>query len=244
MIAEGDSLYLMIRDMPADERPREKLLAHGPSVLSNAELLAIILNTGVKGVNVVTIATRILRDLDGLPGLARAGIDDLCRMHGLGTAKATKLMAALELGRRTAVAQPEERPRIKAPEDIYAIAGSDMGTLAQEQLRVVSLDTRNRVLRVTTLYQGSVNSAQVRIAEVFRQAVGLNATAIALLHNHPSGDPSPSSPDIKLTTDLVAAGALLNIKVLDHLIVGGTQFRSLRRMGLGFPKGDGKPGRG
>lgn len=236
MSAKSDSHYLMIRDMPADERPREKLLTHGPSVLSNAELLAIILNTGVKGVNVVTIATRLLADLGGLPGLARAEVEDLCRARGLGSAKATKLMAALELGRRAAVAQPEERPRVKAPEDIYALAGSDMGALPQEQLRIVLLDTRNRVLRVTTLYQGSVNSAQVRIAEVFRQAVRANATAIALLHNHPSGDPTPSSPDVKLTTDVVAAGALLNIEVLDHLIVGGTQFRSLRRLGLGFPR--------
>ncbi|ACZ37786.1 RadC family protein [Sphaerobacter thermophilus] len=227
--------HLTMREMPADERPREKLRLRGAAALTNAELLAIILNTGVRGATVLDVATRLLVEHDGLPGLARLDFEDLRRSHGIGEAKAAKLKAALELGRRLTVAQPEDRPRVQTPEDIYAVAGSDMGALDQEQLRVVVLDTKNRVLRTVTLYQGSVNSAQVRVAEVFRDAVRLNAPAIAILHNHPSGDPTPSAADVALTAQLVQAAQLLGIDLLDHLIVGHNQFRSLRRMGLGFP---------
>ncbi|HET9017290.1 MAG TPA: DNA repair protein RadC [Thermomicrobiaceae bacterium] len=233
---EGQTGYhLTVRELPADERPREKLRLRGAGALSSAELLAIVLNTGVRGETVIELAQRLLVEHDGLVGLARADLQELCGVHGLGEAKAAKLKAALELGRRLAVAQPEERPQVRSPEDVYAVAGSDMGTLEQEQLRVVVLDTKNRVLRTTTLYQGSVNSAQVRVAEVFRDAVRANAPAIALLHNHPSGDPTPSHADVQLTGELCRAGELLGIELVDHLVVAHGRFRSLRRLGLGFP---------
>ncbi|MDI3339719.1 MAG: DNA repair protein RadC [Sphaerobacter sp.] len=244
MTGEERSFYhLTMREMPPDERPREKLRLRGAAALTNAELLAIILNTGVRGETVVDVATRLLVEHDGLPGLARTDFDELCRARGLGEAKAAKLKAALELGRRLSVAQPEARPQVRTPEDIYAIAGSDMVALDQEQLRVLLLDTKNRALRTVTLYQGSVNSAQVRVAEVFRDAVRLNAPAIAVLHNHPSGDPTPSSADVALTVELVRAGQLLGIDLLDHLVVGHNQFRSLRRLGLGFPSATTAPRR-
>ena len=236
MVAEGHVAYhLTVKELPPDERPREKLRLRGAGSLTNAELLAIVLNTGVRGETVVELAQRLLVDHDGLVGLARADLEDLCQARGLGEAKAAKLKAALELGRRLSVAQPEERPQVRSPEDIYAVAGSDMGALDQEQLRVVVLDTKNRVLRTVTLYQGSVNSAQVRVAEVFRDAVRTNAPAVAVVHNHPSGDPTPSSADVQLTVELCRAGQLLGIDVLDHLVVGHGRFRSLRRLGLGFP---------
>lgn len=232
---ESAPYHLTIREMPADERPREKLRNHGAASLSHAELIAIILNTGLRGETVVDVARRLLSDHGGLAGLARMDLDDLCRVRGLGEAKAAKLKAALEIGRRLSIAQPEARPQVRTPEDIYAMAGSDMVFLDQEQLRVLLLDTKNRALRTVNLYQGSVNSAQVRVAEVFRDAVRLNAPTIAVLHNHPSGDPTPSSADVALTSQLCQAGKLLRIELLDHLIVGHGQFRSLRRLGLGFP---------
>ncbi|HUZ02389.1 MAG TPA: DNA repair protein RadC [Thermomicrobiaceae bacterium] len=227
--------HLTLKELPPEERPREKLLLRGAGSLTNAELLAIVLNTGVRGETVVELSQRLLVEHGGLVGLARVDLDDLGHARGLGAAKAARLKAALELGRRLTVAQPEERPQVRSPEDIYAVAGSDMGALEQEHLRVVVLDTKNRVLRTVTLYQGSVNSAQVRVAEVFRDAVRANAPALAVLHNHPSGDPTPSSADVLLTAELCRAGQLLGIDVLDHLIVGHSRFRSLRRLGLGFP---------
>lgn len=236
MGAEARAIYrLTIKELPPDERPREKLRLRGAGSLTNAELLAIILNTGVRGETVIDVAQRLLKEHDGLLGLVGTDFEELCRAHGLGEAKAAKLKAALELARRISVAQPEARPQVHTPEDIYAVAGSDMGALEQEQLRVLLLDTKYRVLRVVTVYQGSVNSAQVRVAEVFMHAVRLNAPALAALHNHPSGDPTPSAADVTLTAELCKAGQILGIDVLDHLIVGRGHFRSLRRMGLGFP---------
>lgn len=230
-----ESYHLTIKELPADERPREKLRLRGAGALTNAELLAIILNTGLPGETVIDLANRLLVDHDGLVGLVRTDFEELCRVRGLGVAKASRLKAMLELARRISVDQPTERPQVRSPEDIYAVAGSDMAALEQEQLRVLLLDTKHRVLRTVTLYQGSVNSAQVRVAEVFTAAVRQNAPAIAILHNHPSGDPTPSSADVALTVELCRAGQILGIDLLDHLIIGHGQFRSLRRMGLGFP---------
>lgn len=235
MSQDNGSYRLTVKELPPDERPREKLRLRGAGTLTNAELLAIILNTGMRGETVTDLASRLLVEHGGLLGLVRADFEELCQARGLGEAKAAKLKAALELARRISVAQPEDRPQIRTPEDIYAVAGSDMGALEQEQLRVLLLDTKHRVLRVVTVYQGSVNSAQVRVAEVFAQAVRLNAPCLAVLHNHPSGDPAPSSADVALTAELCRAGQLLGIDVIDHLIVGLGQFRSLRRLGLGFP---------
>jgi DNA repair protein RadC len=141
----------------------------------------------------------------------------------------------LELARRISATQPEERPQIRTPEDIYALVGAKMAPLDQEQLRVLLLDTKNRHMRSVTVYQGSVNSAQVRVAEVFKHAVKFNAPAIVAVHNHPSGDPTPSSADITLTAELNRAGPILGIDVIDHLVFGQSWFRSLWRLGLGFP---------
>jgi DNA repair protein RadC len=236
--ADGALRYhLTIKEMPEDERPREKMRLRGATALTNAELLAIVLSTGVRGQSVVDVSLRLLRDYDGLRGLVTADYEELCRAFGLGPAKASKLKAVLELARRISAANPEDRPQITSPEDIYLLLGSEMATLDQEQLRAVALDTKNRVMRVTIVYQGSVNSAQVRVAEVFKEAVRLNAPGLVIAHNHPSGDVQPSRADIALTGDLHRAGELLGIDVIDHLIIGDGRYLSLRREGLGFPSG-------
>lgn len=234
---EKPSYHLTIKELPADERPREKLRLRGPQALTNAELIAILLNTGVKGQTVIDISNRLLVEHGGLAGLSRVDFDLLRLTHGLGEAKASKLKAAIELGRRISAAQPEDRPQIQAPEDVFTLLGGEMAGLDQEQLRVMLLDTKNRVLRTSTVYQGSVNSAQVRVAEVFKDAVRINAPNLIVIHNHPSGDPKPSAADIALTVELHRAGQLLGIDVLDHLIIGDGRFRSLKRLGVGFPDG-------
>ncbi len=223
-----------LKDLPADERPRERLLQHGPGALANSELIAILLRTGTTDEMVTVLAQRLLAEFGGLAGLARAPIAELTARKGLGGAKAAQLKAALELGRRLALEAPEERSQIRSPADVAALLGLEMGAFEQEHLRVILLDTRNRVLRVETVAVGSLNSATVRIGEVFKAAVRHNAAAIVVVHNHPSGDPSPSPDDVRLTATLVEAGELLDIAVLDHVIVGRPGWASLKARGLGF----------
>jgi len=226
---------LMIRDLPDSERPRERLLAQGAQALSEAELLAIVLRTGVRGMSVVALAQHLLRTFGGLRGLARTTPLELQRrVKGLGPAKAAQLLAALELGRRLVRSTPDERPKVTSPDEAAALLMPDMAHLEQEVLRVVLLDTRNHVMGAPTVYKGSVNAAPVRVGELFREAVRTNAAAIIVAHNHPSGDPTPSREDIRLTRDLVAAGRLLDISVLDHIIIGHNRWISLRERGLGF----------
>ena len=224
----------MMREILPDERPRERLRNYGEGTLSTSELLAIILNTGIKGESVVAIATRLLNEHGGLHGLHRMSFDELARTRGIGDAKACKIKAALELGRRLAAAAPDDRVAIEGPDDVVRLIGVEMAGLEQEQLRAVLLDTRHHVIRHLTIYHGSVNSAQVRIGELFRDAVRANATAVIFAHNHPSGDPTPSSADIALTADVVKCGTMLDIPVLDHVVIGQGRWVSMKRLGLGF----------
>jgi DNA repair protein RadC len=223
-----------IKEMPSDERPRERLLHYGAGSLSNAELLAIILRTGARDENVVRVAQRILTRFDGLPGLARAGPTELTNEKGLGPAKAAQLKAAFELGRRLLAVSHEERPQVRSPADAAHLVMSEMGFLEQEELRVMLLDTKNHVLETPTLYRGSLNTSLIRVGELFRAAVRANCASIIVVHNHPSGDPSPSPEDVAVTKQIVEAGQLLDVEVLDHLIIGGQRFVSLKERGLGF----------
>jgi DNA repair protein RadC len=223
-----------IKEMPTGERPRERLRHYGPAALSNAELLAIILRTGVKGQNVINLATRLLVDYGGLGGLSRASFGELCEFHGLGPAKAAQLKAALELGRRLLVEAPEDRPQIGTPADAANLLMLEMGLLEQEQMRVLLLDTKNRLLAAPTVYQGSLNTSLIRIGELFREAIKQNCAAIIVVHNHPSGDPTPSPEDVGVTRQIVQAGKLLDIELLDHLIIGRNRYVSLKERGLGF----------
>ena len=220
--------------MPNEERPRERLLQYGAQALSSAELLAIILRSGKAGQNVKHLAEALVNYFGGLPGIARASVVELQALEGIGPAKAAEIKAALELGRRLLTTTPEERPTIQSPADAANIFMSEMAFLVQEHLRVMLLDTRNRVLKVETVYKGSLNSAIIRTAEIFRTAIKDNAAAIVIAHNHPSGDPTPSSDDIRTTREIVKAGKLLQIDVLDHVIVGHSRYISLKERGLGF----------
>lgn len=229
----GDSRY-RITDMASSERPRERLARLGPEALTNAELVAILLRSGVPGLNALQLAQRVLMESGGLTGLHRVSFDDLRRYRGLGPAKAAQLKSAVELGRRLAVATPEERPTIQSPEDAAGLLLYEMGALEREHLRVLNLDTRNRLLRTSEVYRGSLNSSWIRIGEVFRDAVRLNGAAIIVAHNHPSGDPTPSPEDVAVTKAIVEAGGLLDIEVLDHLVIGQGRYVSLKAKGLGF----------
>lgn len=226
---------LSVKEMAEDERPRERLKLRGPASLSDGDLLAIILNTGIVGETVTAVAQRLLADHGGLRGLMRLDVLELARIRGLGDAKAVKLKAALELGRRLAALSPDQLPQISSPDDVVSLVGIEMASLDQEQLRVVLLDTKHRVIGQKTVYLGSVNQAQVRVAEVFRDAIRHNAVAVVAVHNHPSGDPTPSAADVALTSELAKAGTLLDIELLDHMIIGQGRSTSLRRLGLGFP---------
>ncbi len=223
-----------MRDMPASEQPRERLRDLGPAALSDSELLAILLRTGVKGHTVLDLARDLLVGYQGLHGLLRATFGELAQEHGVGPAKAAQVKAALELGRRLLIAAPEERPQIRSPEDVAALLMAEMGHLDQEQLRVLLLDTRHQIIRQVVVYQGNVNTSLVRVGELFRGAVRENCAAVIIAHNHPSGDPTPSPEDVAITKEIVAAGRLLDVEVLDHLIVGRQRYVSMRERGVGF----------
>ena len=223
-----------IHDLPQGERPRERLREHGAGALSNAELLAILLRTGSQGENVLVQAGRLLSTWNGLPGLARVSFAELERAFGMGEAKTSQVKAALELGKRLVTALPEERPEIREPRDVANLLSTEMSLLDQESLRVVLLNTKNRVVAIREVHRGNVNSARVRPAEVFRDAVRETCPALIVVHNHPSGDPTPSPDDAAVTRDLVAAGELLEIDVLDHIVIGGGRFVSMKAQKLGF----------
>jgi DNA repair protein RadC len=223
-----------ITDLAVEERPRDRLERLGPKALATAELLAILLRVGVAGENSVQLGQRILQRFSGLTGLQRAAFEEVCGERGMGPAKAAQIKAAIELGRRLSLEVPEERPSIQSPADAAALLQYEMGALEQEHLRVMLLDTRHRVLSIHELYHGSLNSSLVRIGELFKPAIRRNAAAILIVHNHPSGDPTPSPDDIAITRAVVQAGKLLDIDVLDHLVIGRGRFISLKERGLGF----------
>lgn len=223
-----------ITDLAIDERPRERLARLGPQALSNAELLAILLRVGVTGENAVQVGQRLLQIFGGLAGLHKATFDEVRAQHGIGEAKVAQIKAAIELGRRLMLESPEERPMINSPADAAALVQYEMSGLEQEHLRIFLLDTRNRVLDIVEVYKGSVNSAQVHVGEVFKPAIRRGSPAIIVVHNHPSGDPTPSPDDVAVTRAIVQAGKLLDIDVLDHMVIGQGRWVSLKERGLGF----------
>ena len=233
MNVTAKSIY-RITDLAADERPRERLAKLGPQALSSAELLAILLRVGVTGENAVQVGQRLLQDFGGLTGLHKASFDQVRAQHGIGEAKAAQIKAAIELGRRLTLEAPDERPAINSPAEAAALVQYEMSGLEQEHLRVILLDTRNRVLDIVEIYRGSVNSSQVHIGEVFKPAIRRNAPAIIVVHNHPSGDPTPSPDDVAVTRAILQAGKLLDIDVLDHMVIGQGRWVSLKERGLGF----------
>jgi DNA repair protein RadC len=230
-----------LRELPEAERPRERLALRGAGGLSAAELIALVWGTGARGMNAVDLAEEALARHDGLTGLARASDTELAGIPGIGPARAAQLSAAFELGRRLLADWPTGRWTIRAPRDVAERLILQMGRLEREELRVVLLNTKNAVLRVSTVYQGNVSSSLVRVGELYRDAVRLNASGIILVHNHPSGDPTPSPDDLHLTAEALAAGRLLDIELLDHLVIGHDAFVSLRERGVAFGRAGGTP---
>jgi DNA repair protein RadC len=225
-----------VHELPPGERPRERLAARGAAGLSAAELIAIVWSSDSRGASAMDLANDALARLDGLHGLAVAAIPELETLPGVGPARAARLTAAFELGRRAVAEWPTGRWTIRSPRDLADRLVIQMGRLEREELRVVLLNARNVVLGVPTVYQGNVSTALVRIGELFRDAVRQHAAGIIVVHNHPSGDPSPSPDDLHLTAEAVAAGRLLDIDVLDHLIIGHDAFVSLRDRGIPFDR--------
>jgi len=228
---------LLIRELPDSERPRERLMEKGADALKNSELIAILLRTGIKGVSAIDVAEQILQKFDSLDNLSRAGIADLRRIKGVGRDKAIALQSAFTLARRMAQELRQEAPTLDTPERIADLLREQNRAYEVENFQVVLLNTRRKLIRLERISQGTLDTLLVHPREVFKPAIAANAAAIVLAHNHPSGDPTPSEADIKVTRDLIRAGQLLKIDVLDHVILGrATQERprdyvSLRELG-------------
>jgi DNA repair protein RadC len=217
--------------IPSYQHPGGQLFAQGAAALSNTDLLATILRTGSAQESAMQLAARILEHFDGLQGLAQANPADLQRVTGLGNAQTAQVIAALELSKRLLLIRSAERPLIQSAEDAARYV-ADMAFLAQENVRVILLDSGRRVIAAPTVYIGTVSTSAVRVAEIFREAISRNSPAIILTHNHPSGDPTPSPEDVELTRTLANAGRLLDITLVDHVIIGQQRWVSLREQGF------------
>ncbi|MGI6576039.1 MAG: RadC family protein [bacterium] len=230
--------HLTIKDMPEENRPRERLIKHGSQSLSTSELLALLLGTGSRTDTALQLAEKLLAggylqwQGSGLRGLLDAGIEELSQVYGIGTAKATRIKAALELGRRLALETTGYRPVIKSPQDAAALVMEEMRYLDREQFRLLILSTKNQVLAQEVDFVGSLNSSLVHPRELFRTCIRRSAAAVILVHNHPSGDPTPSQEDIRITQRIMEGGALLGINILDHLIIGDGVFLSMKEKGI------------
>ncbi|RME57237.1 MAG: DNA repair protein RadC [Caldilineae bacterium] len=221
---------LLVRDLPLMDQPVYRLHRQGAAALSTAELLAAVLQTP----DALALAQELLARFGGLAALVQAAPEELQAVPGIGPARAARLQAALVLGLRLLAEEHPDRPQVATPAEAAALLLPDMGRLPREELRTLLLDTRNRVRKVVTVYVGSVHTVTVRTCELFQEAVRLNCAGLILAHNHPSGDPSPSPEDVRFTEKSVEAGRLLQIQVLDHLILAGTRYVSLKEWGLGF----------
>ena len=230
---QDDPLFSARRvgEMPVDERPRERLRRLGPAALKTSELLAILLRTGTARLSVLDVAERLERDFSNLRNISNAEVDELVQSHGIGPVKAIELKAALELGQRLAGHTDEPRRTIRTAQDV-ADEVLDMRALPIEEFRILLLNTRNQVVSQKTISRGTLNGSLVHPREVFRHAIALSSNSLICVHNHPSGDPSPSDDDLAITRRLVEAGKLIDIQVLDHVIIGSGRNVSLRDRGL------------
>lgn len=209
-----------IKDLPASERPRERLAQGGADSLSNIDLIAILLRTGAKGVSALQAADQLIRKFKSLDQLSRASLDDLCQIKGIGRSKAISLTSAFALARRLAREVGSEAPMMDTPERIADFLREESRKYSVEHFQIVLLNTRRKLLHVHHVSDGTLDTLLVHPREVFRLAISRNASSIVLVHNHPSGDPTPSDADVKVTRDLIRAGQLLKIEVLDHIILG------------------------
>ena len=221
---------LKIKDLPLEERPRERLIKQGSKALSNAELLAIILRNGSIMENVLDLSKKLL-NIYNLKSLSRKRVNKLKTVFGIGEVKACQIIAAFELGRRLASFTDNKKQKIESAKDIARIFIPEMSSLKKEHFKGIYLDSRKRIIEEETIFIGNLNSSVVHPREVFQVALAEGAAALILLHNHPSGDPTPSEEDIKVTEELVECGKILGIEVLDHIIIGNRSYVSLKEKG-------------
>ena len=235
--AKPDFRY-MIRDMPADERPRERLARLGAEALGDAELIAILLRTGTKGMSAVQVAQELVKKFRTLDALARAPLGDVAKVKGVGQTKAIQLKAAFTLARHLRERAHERQPTVTVPADAAELVREEMRLLDRESFRVILLNTKNGFIKTCAVSLGSLNASIVEPREVFKEAISASAAGVILAHNHPSGDPTPSSEDIAITKRLMKAGELLGIAVHDHIILGrriegrDSDFVSFKEIGL------------
>ncbi|GAB6169296.1 DNA repair protein RadC [Clostridium carnis] len=224
---------IKISDIPEEERPIEKLLLNGPEVLSNAELLAIILRTGTRGENVISLSTRILSELEGLDGLLNSNLKDMTSIKGIKNIKASQLMALTELFKRFNTLRSKRKSyKVSSPKDIAELLINEMSGLNQEILKLIMLDTKNNIIGVRDIFKGSLNTSIVHPREIFSEAIKRNSASIIVCHNHPSGDTTPSKEDINITIRLKECSKIIGIDLLDHIIIGNKRFLSLKEKGI------------
>ncbi len=228
---------LLIKELPYHERPRERLVAEGPDALKPSDLIAILLRTGTKGASAIEIGKELMAKYQTLDNLSRAKVPDLCQVKGVGRDKAVTLVAAFTLAREMAKEMRAGSPTLDTPERIAELLREESRVCEVEQFRVVLLNTRRKLISIEKISQGTLDTILVHPRDVFKPAIAANAAALVLVHNHPSGDPAPSEADIKVTRDLIRAGQLLKIDVLDHVIIGrasqerSKDYMSLRELG-------------
>lgn len=225
--------YLRMLDIPENERPKEKLLRYGAESLSNPELLAIVLRTGTKGENVLNLSQKIIAELNGLNGILNASVKEMTKIKGVKEAKASQILAIAELFRRFNTYKSfNEFKRITSPREVANMFYGEMGASNQEVLKLIILNTKNEVIKIKDVFKGSLNSSLVHPREIFNEAIRSSAASIIICHNHPSGDPTPSSEDIKVTTRINQSGEIIGIKLIDHIIIGRNNYVSLKEKGI------------
>ena len=231
---EGTYTHPTIRELPDELRPVTRMAYAGPAALSDSETLSIILGSGRKGANAVRLAETVLVRFGGLAGIAQASDEELRAVAGIGPTKTAQMRAALEIGKRLMISRMADTITVRGPADVANLLMLEMSLLEQEELRVLVLNTKNALIKMVTVYKGSLNTAVMRVGEVFRDAIRANAASIIVVHNHPSGDPTPSPEDVRVTSMMSDAGRMLDIAVLDHIILGRNRYVSLKERNLGF----------
>ncbi|RYL94681.1 DNA repair protein RadC [Sporolactobacillus sp. Y61] len=223
---------IMMKDVPCEDRPRERLIRDGAQSLSDRDLLAIILRSGSRYESVLELSGRLISEFGGIENLQEASVEELGKIRGIGTAKAVQLLASFEIAKRLVRHRSDQRYTIRSPEDGAQFVMEEMRTLKQEHFVAVFLNTKNQVLHKSTIFIGSLNASIVHPREVFKEAVRRSAASMICFHNHPSGDPSPSREDVDVTKRLVSCGKMLGVDVLDHIVIGDRKYISLKQKGM------------